>query len=1098
MTSAAAPARSVADTSTSPPPSSITVSATQPPTTTISATTLSSSAPSIAAADASFLSLASNKLAMQAAATAAMTIITPHLRRGSLSTSVPSSVTSTSTTTDATGTQPEQLHDAKAQSTRSVSQQAEPQNPPGLALVTQPAPSKKRKKCRKKVDPDKRKRIAVACESCKRRKQKCDGAQPCSICRQKDFTCIYTRDARDYLPRRTESQPVEQSAKLPDITTTTMKRAESVSIAEIQRRTTLTQVLDDDTVIPSDSSTTEMPYQQSHTSASTNSSVRSSTSLRPEILPTAAKPRAKQTDCQVETVGDGHTRMLCDPHGHLRYIGESGALSFLEQTRSVIRTTIGESNFTLDPDRFRFVDGPNHTASLVLIHPPSREIADNLIEYFVENVQSMNYVFDMEIFVEQVNQIYKNPMRCSNNSLCLLYLTCAIGGIFANSKKLLQHRRETATASHESRESSTLPAEILARELDINAEDVPTTEFFESGLGMMKDAAEDGEIWVVQAYLLTCLYYMFICKRNVSWIHLGTAIRLAQALGLHRSVLNNQYPKRERKARERLWRTLFVLDRYSSSSLGRPLMVENSSFVHSVTRASDTFEFISIEVSKIMSIVGDVCHLVYGTQSISSAASQELAMRLRQWSSELPKDMQLSSNNTSRTISAAATENSYISSPPATGVTDGQDDGADAGLHYFTAESDTTRRSIRQALLSMHLCHLNGIILLTRPFFFFQVVSDIAEKGKEEPGHMNKAVTRLSSACVLCAARSVDLVMSLFLENQQPIRPPLVIYFIFSAGLILVFESFHQKAKVENYIMRGISLCLFILDYYATCDPSSLRYKNILIEMDKAVRSVYKSETEKTSEVEQMDQINQLLFSNSVNPSRVSSPHPTEPNTDYDLDMPTLSKKQEYDFNRDLTRGSSDSYLGSNWTAGNNVRTNISAMFLRAAAIDGRYQMPTPGGQDLLKELERSEESNSLAQSSAILDIPAPVAQVVSDTPAGVLLDLSPSDAMEHFLMDDTFINSSSSAASVDFSFDLGIDWLNAAVSGTFPEDESAMTIGSVGGARATTEQSHPSGVLEPTSMLGMNGTSGMGVSGNNSNGFSDPILKGLMLNSEF
>lgn len=33
-------------------------------------------------------------------------------------------------------------------------------------------PTRKRKKIRKKVDPDKRKRIAVACESCKRRKQK--------------------------------------------------------------------------------------------------------------------------------------------------------------------------------------------------------------------------------------------------------------------------------------------------------------------------------------------------------------------------------------------------------------------------------------------------------------------------------------------------------------------------------------------------------------------------------------------------------------------------------------------------------------------------------------------------------------------------------------------------------------------------------------------------------------------------------------------------------------------------------------------------------------------------------------------------------------
>ncbi|KAK9311632.1 hypothetical protein V1524DRAFT_24176 [Lipomyces starkeyi] len=38
--------------------------------------------------------------------------------------------------------------------------------------------------------------------------------------------------------------------------------------------------------------------------------------------------------------------------------------------------------------------------------------------------------------------------------------------------------------------------------------------------------------------------------------------------------------------------------------------------------------------------------------------------------------------------------------------------------------------------------------------------------------------------------------------------------FIFSAGLILAFEAFRQKSNVESYIVRGISLCMFILDYY--------------------------------------------------------------------------------------------------------------------------------------------------------------------------------------------------------------------------------------------------------------------------------------------
>ncbi|KAK9342107.1 hypothetical protein V1522DRAFT_425444, partial [Lipomyces starkeyi] len=78
---------------------------------------------------------------------------------------------------------------------------------------------KKRKKSRKKVDPDKRKRIAVACESCKRRKQKCDGAEPCLICQQKNFRCIYTRE----VPHSTHPQ-----SSLSDQHETAKERSNSV------------------------------------------------------------------------------------------------------------------------------------------------------------------------------------------------------------------------------------------------------------------------------------------------------------------------------------------------------------------------------------------------------------------------------------------------------------------------------------------------------------------------------------------------------------------------------------------------------------------------------------------------------------------------------------------------------------------------------------------------------------------------------------------------------------------------------------------------------------------------------------------------------
>lgn len=44
---------------------------------------------------------------------------------------------------------------------------------------------------RPKVAPDKRQRTAIACDSCKRRKQKCNGQSPCSNCSRRSLICTY-------------------------------------------------------------------------------------------------------------------------------------------------------------------------------------------------------------------------------------------------------------------------------------------------------------------------------------------------------------------------------------------------------------------------------------------------------------------------------------------------------------------------------------------------------------------------------------------------------------------------------------------------------------------------------------------------------------------------------------------------------------------------------------------------------------------------------------------------------------------------------------------------------------------------------------------
>ncbi|KAG9775927.1 hypothetical protein KCU95_g13575, partial [Aureobasidium melanogenum] len=56
------------------------------------------------------------------------------------------------------------------------------------------------------VAPDKRRRIAQACDNCKRRKERCDGNRPCSICirRRRESECQFSETPARLLrgPRR--------------------------------------------------------------------------------------------------------------------------------------------------------------------------------------------------------------------------------------------------------------------------------------------------------------------------------------------------------------------------------------------------------------------------------------------------------------------------------------------------------------------------------------------------------------------------------------------------------------------------------------------------------------------------------------------------------------------------------------------------------------------------------------------------------------------------------------------------------------------------------------------------------------------------------
>ncbi|KAK9458179.1 fungal-specific transcription factor domain-containing protein [Dipodascopsis uninucleata] len=1023
------------------------------------------------------------------------------------------------------------------------------------------------RKLKRRVDPSKRKRIALACDSCKRRKQKCNGAHPCSICQKKNFVCHYTPTRADILPLTAsasqssntavtisaiESSPslspkfatvtelqsthspepsnssVDASVTIPisntasDIdvhmsgvenldsnerkrdrsrsrnslqrireressqTRISVERANSYSIrAESSMSDSEDYAISPVTSLPSpepnlngsrekrsghgyQSSVNDSVSHQEEPQQNDVSHIQQQQQQQQQQVRYRRKRSHSRSEYQVETVGDGrNTRLLWDAKGHLRYMGESGVLSFLEQSRKAFRKVMGDSTFTLDPAQFRFIDGPSHTASMIPIQLPPRAVMNELVQAFEDNIQASDYILDMDHFRYLVAQTYRNPMGAPKHWLCLLHFTCALGAIFVSSKQELDTEKlnippfSGITADNNGTPDSTSTGN-QSRVSDNNL--IDPAVFFESALGLMTDAHEDGELWVVQAYLLSSLYYQIICKRNASWIQLGSAIRFAQALGMHRKCVNMTFPKQQRIVRQRLWRTLYIHDRLWSSSLGRPLAIDDCDWDDRDTTDLAPLDRIVVEMSKLCEIIGDICILVYRPQSISSSTSQKLATRLREWSDGLPPDTQLSSMNLNHI----------------------DDRNSIGGL-----VSDEIKRQVirNQTLLRLHLTHLNSIILLTRPFFLLMIAKSPSDLGQNQG--LYKTISRLSSACVLCAARSVDLVMTFFAQNQQPIRSHLMTYFIFTAGIVLLLESFHQRrSEVESYITRGIFLCIFILGHYGKCDPSAKRYRNILQEMDRAARAARtinndasklassagapnQNISQSAKVPKHISQINSLLNNGVLSPSGEPSfpflPSPRNSSVRNEGNSRSNSLKQtsvssasqsangagvslgpQDDLSPPLPTDYDDEKYLNDMLSYKNVSSmgvgnsnHLSRLFLKAAANDGRYQIPESPGPVGASAIRAEDETGGVITMPSSIPTsqfmqPTDSKSTTSSSTMGNSLNISPADAMSQFLMDDTFAVGSS--ANMEFSFDLDMmDWINLASNPSVSQSASSL-----------------------------------------------------------
>lgn len=500
-----------------------------------------------------------------------------------------------------------------------------------------------------------------------------------------------------------------------------------------------------------------------------------------------------------EEEADNHTmtRMLEDGTGRLIYIGDASTISFLQLLRMIVETTVGPSPFTLDPERHKIKETafslPPDTGLTHLL--PEKQTALILVDSFFVNTHALVEVFDERAFLEKMDRCYSDPLSVDHIFLCHLNLVFAIGLSFATP------------------ESGTREAEIIDS-LKANYPDQSEIFFLNAkSINNPVIGFEDADLWSIQALILMALYLLLRSRRNPAFAYIGMAVRTAYTLGLHREETLIVFPAEQQVVRRNLWRSLFVLDRFLSMSLGRPMAIADeecsgevlnpsSSLYSAPLLDSDQYCTAGLEAAvRSCHVMGLILKKVYLQRKISTKLAQELADQCRRWPENL--------------------------SP---------------ALHWRQASRQDRRQAI--AILHTNQAYCHSIILLTRPFFLYLLSAEIQQTRlgagqwlKRSRGRMEK----FSDACLIASTHTIAIVQNAYEGQYLPKINPFVTYCLFAAALIIFSNEFARPASSDPLTKQCMTNSITIMSYFGEMDPQAKRTAHVLIEFRNVITGHGKS-----------------------------------------------------------------------------------------------------------------------------------------------------------------------------------------------------------------------------------------------------------------
>ncbi|KAL2144366.1 hypothetical protein VTI28DRAFT_9190 [Corynascus sepedonium] len=635
-----------------------------------------------------------------------------------------------------------------------------------------------------------RTRVANACDLCKLRKIKCSGARPCAYCvrRRQPDSCCYTAPRRRPRPRSDDIDARDRAAAA-------VPSSRSSAQSAVSRQGGLER--GSSSRHPTPPSSLPAPIVRSASGPDAFEGAGSTLHASPEQQQSQNTVLAALEEHE-ETEVPREARLLCDAQGKLIFIGDCAPLSFFQTVRRLVTSRVDAEAFAPETSGYSALEnvysrpgepgsyGVEPRAVKVPIHPT--------VAAYLDVTAGLIDIFDNTRLADDI-ATWAEGGRPRDNTVdvpsAVNYLVLAIG-----CQKSDEH---TAQVYFE-----------YARNLAF--------------------ASLSGNVGVasVQAFILITFYSLGACQINGAFLFFGIAARAAYSIGIHRTAVNARFGSDVHRLRDRLWKSLRVLDLFLSTSMGRPPATSDVDCTVPY-RAQDEdgqerFDLLNAS-AQIFQVIEGIVMEVYSRRKISPRLTEGISRELRDWSDRWLQRLK-------DTVDKASPENQP-----------GTVNGACQTLsHYYYA-----------------------VILVSRPFLMVELHRRLAETNPEaDKGITGKS--KLADACIDAAILMVEPVQSLIERGLMTRRAPVIVSWLFASSLVLGVGLLGGFGRIiEKHCRASIAA----LEYFAQADTHAVQYS--LIAKSLLSTALQYLEKREIQERQQRTESSSQLFGLLPRASRVSN-----------------------------------------------------------------------------------------------------------------------------------------------------------------------------------------------------------------------------------